>query len=391
MESKSVQANTITKNRIEYIDLLKCFAIFCVLLSHSFGALNDANGNPKSEHFFLADPILDFIFSFNMPLFFMISGFFFSSSVNLSFKEILRKRFTVLIIPHITWFIIIALANSGMALIGWRTAFYKPFSIPSQLQAFFMPDPSTDLWFFKDLFLTDIIVFGACKIFKKRPAAFIASMLFVLLFGFFGVVGKVQRYMMPIFWAGILLKAYFPIFTKHINKILILSGIGFGICYYLFDYTYLIYSIDFPVIINIQQSFGEGKIVFDLATVNASVVRLLVGLTGSIFFFALFQRFWKKNTVTSWFSRCGQLTVGIYGIQSILLQRLMGNLLDFSNTSMVIYWLVVTPCSAVFSFFACIFIIRLIQRNERLTFALFGSSLIGHGFVRDEQKSVPGE
>jgi fucose 4-O-acetylase-like acetyltransferase len=244
-----IPSGTLTKPRIEFIDFLKAFAIFCVLWGHSIGDFR-ANNN---EWFFLADPVLKFIFTYHMPLFFMVSGFFFSSSLESSFKEVFRRRFTVLIIPHITWSILIGFMNWGMSFLGWRTPFTdKPFTILSQIQAFFIPDPATDLWFFKDLFLTSIIVFVAYQIFKKRYLAFIASMLFVMLFDFFGVLGKVQRFMMPIFWTGILLKTYYPVFSKHLKKILIGSGILLLVCYYFYDHTYMIYLVDFPPIINFQ-------------------------------------------------------------------------------------------------------------------------------------------
>jgi fucose 4-O-acetylase-like acetyltransferase len=373
METKPALLAGGAKPRIESIDLLKAFAIFCVLWGHSIGDFRANN----SEWFFLADPILKFIFTYHMPLFFMISGFFFYSSLNLTFKDVLKKRFTYLIIPHITWSVLITIMNWGISLIGWRTPFTdKPFTILSQIRALFIPDPATELWFFKDLFLTTLIVFVSCKIFKKRYAAFIASMLFVLFVNCFGVVGKVQRFMMPIFWAGVLLKAYYHVFSKHLNKILIGSGIILLICYYFFDYTYMIYLIDFPTLINFQQSLVDGKVVFDFTNIGISVFRSFTGIAGSIFFFALFQRCWKKNSVTLFLSRCGQLTIGIYGIQSILIQRVMLNLLDFTGVNLWIYRFLITSSLAVIVFFVSVLLIRLIQRNRNLTFILFGNSLV---------------
>jgi fucose 4-O-acetylase-like acetyltransferase len=368
-----IPAGTITKSRIEYIDLLKAFAIFCAIWGHSIGDLRTST----SEWFFLADPVLKFLITFHMPLFFLISGFLFSSSFDLSFKNFLQKRSAALLIPHVTWSILIALVNYGMTFLAWKTPFSdKPFTIFSQIQALFRPDPSTELWFFKDLFLTSLIVFISCKIFRKRYVAFIASMLFVLFVSCFGVVGKIQRFMMPIFWTGILLKTYYPIFCKHLNKLLIGSGIVFLVCAYFYDYTYMIYLIDFPALVNFQQSLSEGKIVFDFTNIGVSVFRSLTGIVGSVFFFALFQRFWKKNSVISFLSRCGQLTVGIYGIQAILLQRVMHNLLDFINVNIWVYRFIITPSTAAFTFFIAILTIRLIQRNKPLTFALFGSLLV---------------
>jgi fucose 4-O-acetylase-like acetyltransferase len=372
METKPALLDNGAKPRIEFIDLLKAFGIFSVLWAHSVGDLRTSN----DEWFFLSDMVHKFLITYHMPLFFMISGFFFVSSLNLSFKEVLKKRFIYLIIPHITWSILITIMNWGMSFLGWKTPFAdKPFTFLSQIQAFFRPDPATELWFFKDLFLTSLIVFAACKIFKKRYAAFIASMLFVLFVSFFGVVGKMQRFMMPIFWLGILLKAYYPVFSKHLNKILIGSGILFIVCVYLYDWTYMIYLMDFPALINFQQSLSEGTIVFDFSNIGISIFRILTGIAGSVFFFALFQRFWKKNAVTSFFSRCGQLTIGVYGIQSIVLQRVMHNILDFANVNIWVYRFLITPSTAIFVFFVSIGAIKLIQRNKGLTYVLFGSSL----------------
>jgi fucose 4-O-acetylase-like acetyltransferase len=359
-----------TKKRIEFIDLLKAFVIFCVLWNHSLGDL-------RTGYFFLADPVLKFLATFHMPLFFMISGFFFSSLLKLSFKDIFQKRFNELMVPHITWSLLITLMTWGMSFMGWRTPFAdKPFTIQSRIEALFIPDPGSELWFFRDLFLVTMIVFIACKIFKKPYIAFVASMLFVLPFNYFGLVDKMQRFLMPVFWIGILLKAYYPIFSKHLNKFLIGSGIVFILCVYFYDYTYIVHITGFPPLINFQQSLSERKIMFDFTNIGISVFRSFTGIMGSIFFFALFQRCWKKNSVTSFLSRCGQLTVGIYGIQAILLQRLMLNLLDFKNIDIWIFQFIITPITSAFVFFVSILIIRWIQQNKQLTFVLFGSSLL---------------
>jgi fucose 4-O-acetylase-like acetyltransferase len=368
---------SITKKRIEYIDLLKCFGIFCVLCQHGIEALNDAIMIPTSAHYFETDPLHTVIATFTMPLFFMISGFFFSSSFNLSFNEILQKKVTILIIPHIAWFIILAFVDLGLPFLGWSRTTPRPFSIFGQLEAFLIPESRSDFWFFRELFVTEMIVFTFCKILKKRHIAFIGSMFFVLLFNCFGLVTRMQRFMMPIFWTGILLKTYHPFFTKHLNKLMISFGVLFAVCLYFYDHPYVIYASDFPPIINFQQSFAERNIVFDnSASIGISGIRFLTGVAGSLFFFALFQRCWKKNAVTSFFSRCGQITIGIYGVQSILVQRVIGNLLDFSNSNMWLYWFIITPIAAGFALLTCVLITRLIQKNKTLTFMLFGSSLV---------------
>ena len=64
--------------REAFLDILKCFAIFLVLYGHSIQYLTP-------QHF--ENCILfKFIYSFHMPLFAMISGYFSFPSMNLNIK-----------------------------------------------------------------------------------------------------------------------------------------------------------------------------------------------------------------------------------------------------------------------------------------------------------------
>jgi fucose 4-O-acetylase-like acetyltransferase len=369
-----IPSGTITKSRIEFIDLLKAFVMFSIMWFHSLGDL-------RTGYFVLADPVFKFFATLHMPLFYMISGFFFSSSFNLSFKNFLQKKSVTLLIPHIAWGIIVVFLDWGLAFVGWNRPFCdKPLTIPSFLQGLFAPDPGIgDFWFFKDLFLTELIVFFSCKIFKKSYIAFIVSMLFVLMFSLsietHGVIGRMQRYLIPLFWIGMLVKTYYPFVCRHLNKLLISAGIVFSVCFYFYDYTYIVYAMDFLPLINFQESFATGNLVFS-SNVGILVFSWLTAIAGSLFFFFLFQRFWKKNGVTTLFSRCGQITLGLYPLQAIVLQRIMNNTLDFPNISIWVYRFIITPSTAAFTFLVSVLVVRLIQQNKGFTFILFGSSLV---------------
>lgn len=64
--------------RITYIDWLKAFAIFLVLLGHSIQNLSAAG---------MMDGLHGFIYSFHMPLFMMLSGFFLTKSLDNGIKH----------------------------------------------------------------------------------------------------------------------------------------------------------------------------------------------------------------------------------------------------------------------------------------------------------------
>ena len=59
--------------RIEYIDFIKGICIFIVVWGHSIQNMGDGND-------FWTNPVHEFICSFHMPIFMLVSGFFFSKS-----------------------------------------------------------------------------------------------------------------------------------------------------------------------------------------------------------------------------------------------------------------------------------------------------------------------
>ena len=75
---------TPRKTRIPYLDFLKFFAIASVLLGHS---VEQTTGND-----FWDNPIWSFIYTYHMPLFMLLCGYFFGSSLNLSFGELVKKK-----------------------------------------------------------------------------------------------------------------------------------------------------------------------------------------------------------------------------------------------------------------------------------------------------------
>ena len=70
----------ILQQRIEYIDTLKTIGILAVILGH------------------IASPLGGFLFSWHMPLFFIIAGFFFKFDISL--KDFIIKDFKRLMLPY---------------------------------------------------------------------------------------------------------------------------------------------------------------------------------------------------------------------------------------------------------------------------------------------------
>lgn len=87
----------MTKGRVLYIDILKLFAIYLVIWGHAI-----MHFQPDYEQSY----IFRIIYSFHMPLFMMLSGYFASSSMSLGIREFFLKKFRQLILPCISWGIV---------------------------------------------------------------------------------------------------------------------------------------------------------------------------------------------------------------------------------------------------------------------------------------------
>ncbi len=127
--------------RNNIFDAIKALAIWFVVLGHSIQYLSGLD--------YWNDSAFQFIYSFHMPLFFMISGFFFQSSVKLGWYKFLRKKSLTLLLPCLTWGIIYACINCE----SWNS-FVKDVIFPTHWP----------FWFFKGLFLVQLIVYLSMRV-----------------------------------------------------------------------------------------------------------------------------------------------------------------------------------------------------------------------------------
>ncbi len=118
----------MTENRLRYIDIARGIAIICIILGHL--------GNKT---------INSVVFTFHVPIFFFITGFFISSKKPI--KEFVKAKFRTLIVPYILTCLVIILlgtlqgwfhGDAVLALKKWAYAslygagdtYKKPFYIP---------------------------------------------------------------------------------------------------------------------------------------------------------------------------------------------------------------------------------------------------------------------
>ncbi|MEO0289433.1 MAG: acyltransferase family protein [candidate division WOR-3 bacterium] len=150
--------------RENFIDIAKSIGIFLVVLGHT-----EIDQNLKT-----------FIYSFHMPLFFIISGFLLKIESN--FKEFFLKRFKRLILPYFIFsfltylFWIFVTGRHGIGLVS-EIGYLKP--VIGTLIGLSHNDylvHNISLWFLYVLFLTELIYFYISRI-KNQVLLFIVPII----------------------------------------------------------------------------------------------------------------------------------------------------------------------------------------------------------------------
>lgn len=221
--------------RLSYIDIAKGFAIFFIVLGHAI------------VHSLNSHIAFNIIYSFHVPLFFIISGFTFES-INKGFLNFVKNKFVRLLVPYFIWSVLFLIpyylfggsvdesfGNTGsFSLINNLCNILYGVGVNSSLKQ------NTPLWFLPALFSMEFIFYFICKIQGKKKHIFILIFLFFIsIFSY-----KYITFIFPFglntvlnlgifFYFGYLMKKY-NIVNKYYKKnylliAFLLIGISFGI------------------------------------------------------------------------------------------------------------------------------------------------------------------
>lgn len=284
-----------SKNRISYIDLLKFFAIASVILGH---CTEQITGND-----FWSNPIWSTIYTYHMPLFMMVCGYFFGSSLDRPFMQMVGRKALQLLLPCVTLTVLIY--GTGF-LTGFR-------SFPE----FFAPDFTSVvnvLWFLKCVFLCYLIAYISLRLMKNvLVAALSTSVLFTLLPGA-DIVNL--NFLLPVFWVGYGLSLNREWIAAHRRHILGVSGAAYLMMLYFWNGYLTVYSSPIAVI-------DWHTLTFDLPNLAVTVFRLAIGIAGSLALFTLApwaERLLSRYRFYPWLLAAGRATLGIYVVQTLLVE-----------------------------------------------------------------------
>ena len=168
--------DALDPERIAWIDTLKALGIFLVVFAHH-----------------KTDPsVVQFIYAFHMPLFFLISGFLFDPRKYASFREFAGKRLRTLIVPYFFFAVI--------SYLFWLIA-VRSLSVTGRALEIPPLDPlvgifysagvqgwkvlmATQVWFLTCLFVVEILFWGIQKRCGSHKGKMIAALLISGILGF---------------------------------------------------------------------------------------------------------------------------------------------------------------------------------------------------------------
>ena len=147
------------------VDILKGLGIIFVILGHM--------GSPL----YGGDSILVYIYTFHMPLFFVVMGYLAVKITHTKFGEYARKKAKGLLIPYTLFFLFSFLWTNTVYPLGQGLDWFSfPFQWGDFVQAFFLsggylekiPLGNFPLWFLPLCFATTLFFYGVVQIKDKR-------------------------------------------------------------------------------------------------------------------------------------------------------------------------------------------------------------------------------
>lgn len=330
--------------RIPHLDLLKFLAIFLVLLGHAT--------EQTSADLFWDHPVWSFIYSFHMPLFMFLCGYFFLSSLSKPFLVMLKKKFIQLGIPSITAFLIqylIMLLTNQNAIADLCERSFMGFM--------------NAVWFLKCVLLCYVIMYPMCKLVKNDMLASLIAVILILLLPGADIVNL--NFMLPFFCLGIIIAKRQEQIQKH-------RWVWTAIFCALFFILLPFWSGRLTVYMVPTRLLTFSPISLDFANLQVTLLRLLIGLSGTMACYFLIQPVYvlvERTRICPTLLKIGGATLGIYFLQTFLLEILIHCLhiyipIPWSYPAVFLL--------AILELVLCFLLVRLIRKNTLLKLLLLG-------------------
>lgn len=299
--------------RIEYIDYLKVWAIYIMVLGH---VMANYGANVDFPHIGIAP--------YNMPLFAILSGLFFSAKADaISF---VRKKFIQIALPLLVWCFI------QVVLIGGFQDVYHLLSTGQKIHPiglckwwaifYFTHLINWAWWFLRALFFSFIYSYFSIRLCKRNVVMGVClSVLLLYTLSLTGVIPNMwmrhSTFLYPFFCVGILLKEYKNFIFHHNKTFLAISFVVYSICICFWqDHDGFYYM-------NTSMLAPEGNAgITGVMVLWKTIYRFITGTSGSVILILLGRRIKNNLPSTGYLLSIGRNTLGIYILHTYTFQIL---------------------------------------------------------------------
>ena len=156
-----------SSKRILYLDYAKGLGIFWVVLGHSFGGLFAPDSEPSAILWRVFYYIIQWIYTFHMPLFFFISGLFLEKLAKKPLSRFLDSRLRGVVYPYVVWSVLQEVLRT---IAGIR---HKPLDQLWEI----LYSPLMQFWFLYVLLIVSVTAVVLRKLHLSVEAIFVLSAL----------------------------------------------------------------------------------------------------------------------------------------------------------------------------------------------------------------------
>lgn len=315
------------------MDLAKFIAILCVCIGHVYAMTSLCHDNTIINRC---------IYSFHMPLFMLLCGFFSGSSLSMSFGNFIKKKAKTLLLPALSFTLL--------------SCVFITFGGGANLKARYVNEAIGGMWFLRTVFFCFVIAYAAKQVKLPDYACSILSCLFVLFIPYGWHLQT--NFLLLFFWTGYFLKKYWGWYYCHRVFLTIAAAL-----FYVF-----LGRIDHISVITPQVLMNDVALLPMQYLTGLAASLVVIGVASYISFY------WKLNS-NSLMPTIGRYTLGIYGVQTILLERVAHSLFHITVPSgwIVFYDLVIIPVIGLFFCLLSYYVVRLTAKNRMMNFFLYGN------------------
>lgn len=343
------------KQRDLVFDAIKLLAVFLMVWTHALADFRTLD--------YFDNTIFVKVYSFHMPLFMAMVGYFSESVASKSYPRIIATKFRQLLLPAIAFYAPLAigvLIKSGPELVAHN--YIKSF------------------WFLKSAFICFLLYFTTLRLTGRSGlTTVIISLVISLLITQYSVCK-----MYPYFLLGIMLRNGYATFRLNAGKIAAASGCVFLVSLIYFDADALRASAVSPLLTAFQTETYDGIFADYLLSLTA-------GFSGTVFVISLFEALSHRITAGpkgKKIASLGSETLAVYLFQTLFVElppKYLGNLDDMNDA---LYTWVLTPLVTVAVVVLTHYICLAIRHSGWLSFLILGKPLAAFGKIPEREAPI---